>query len=303
MDRKVILITGGSSGLGNAFCWRSALEGHTVVGTSRDPRFQPAAWELIPLDVMDQGSVDRAVERVIARHGRIDVLVNNAGIGIQGAAEDVDPSMAMRAFDTNFFGLHRMCRAVLPHMRDQGSGLIINIGSIIGNYGMPFRGFYSATKAAVDRYSEALRMEVRPFGIHVVVVEPGGYRTNIARSRLRPARRGGAYAAGYARSMRALDRDQAYCQDPDECAALVHRIIRSDGPGPTYRPGQFMARLSVLLKKVVPERLFEHFLSMRYGWGAAAGPERTAPAVPERRPRAEEALQPYHDLSHGRSGA
>lgn len=265
VDQKVILVTGGSTGLGNAFCWRLAERGHKVVGTSRAPAFEPATWELIQLDVMEDASVQRAVETVLERHGRIDVLVNNAGVGIQGAAEDMDMDTGMRGFQTNFFGLHRMCRAVLPHMRKQGSGTIINISSIVANYGIPYRGFYSATKAAVDRYSETLRMEVRPFGIHVVVVEPGGYRTNIGPSRLRPSQISPAYDDGYERSMHTLEQDEQLCRDPDECAGLVVRIVDSGSPAHTYRPAQPIARLSVLLKRVMPGTLFERILWKHYG--------------------------------------
>lgn len=264
-QQKVILVTGGSTGLGNAFCWRLAEQGHTVVGTSRAPAFEPTTWELIQLDVMEDASVQRAVETVLERHGRIDVLINNAGVGIQGAAEDMDMDTGMRGFQTNFFGLHRMCRAVLPHMRERGSGMIINISSIVANYGIPYRGFYSTTKAAVDRYSETLRMELRPFGIHVVVVEPGGYRTNIGRSRLKPERISLAYDDGYERSMRTLEQDEQLCRDPDECAEQVVRIVASNSPAHTYRPAQPIARLSVLLKNLIPETLFERILWKHYG--------------------------------------
>ncbi|MCW5900544.1 MAG: SDR family oxidoreductase [Flavobacteriales bacterium] len=262
---KVILVSGGSSGLGNAFCWRLAESGHTVVGTSRKPDFEPMGWELIQLDVMDPASVRRAVDHVLLRHGRIDVLVNNAGVGIQGSVEDLDDDLVMRAFHTNFFGLHHMCDAVLPHMRYRRSGLIVNISSIISNYGLPFRGFYSASKAAVQRYSEALRMELRPFGVHVSVVEPGGYRTNIGRDRLRPDAPSDAYGEAYARSMDTLHKDETMCRDPDECAVLVVRIVGSRRPAHMYRPAQRIARLSVALKRLLPGTWFEGMLWKHYG--------------------------------------
>lgn len=262
---KVIFVTGGSRGLGKAFCERFAEEGHHVVGTSRDPLFKPEGWELIKLDVRDDESVQAAVDRVIATYGRIDVLVNNAGVGIQGAVEDIGMDLAMDAFQTNFFGLHRMCRAVLPLMRERRSGLIINISSIVANYGMPFRAFYSASKAAMDRYSETMRMEVKPFGIDVVVVEPGGYKTGIARHRIRPEHITDAYAPGYYRSMSMLDHDTIYCREPEECAVHLARIVGSFSPATIYRPAQAMAKLSVLMKRFLPERLFETMLWKHYG--------------------------------------
>lgn len=264
-DAKVILVTGGSSGLGNAFCWHLAMEGHQVIGTSRVPLFDPTAWELISLDVRDPASVKRAVDLVIQQYGRIDVLVNNAGVGIQGPVEDLDDERIRQAFETNFHGLHRMCAAVLPHMRERASGLIVNISSIVANYGMPFRGFYSASKAAVQRYSEALRMELRPFGVNVVVVEPGGYRTNIGRDRLRPAQVSKVYTTHYERSMAALHNDETFCRDPDECARLITRIVESRRPLHIYRPAQPVARLSVWLKRSLPGRVFESLLWRHYG--------------------------------------
>jgi NAD(P)-dependent dehydrogenase (short-subunit alcohol dehydrogenase family) len=262
---KVILVTGGSRGLGRAFCERFALEGHHVTGTSRAPLFEPEGWDLITLDVREDESVQAVVDRVIATYGRIDVLVNNAGVGIQGAVEDIDMNMAMDAFQTNFFGLHRMCRAVLPFMRKRKSGLIINISSIVANYGMPFRAFYSASKAAVDRYSETMRMEVKPFGIDVVVVEPGGYKTGIAQHRIRPSHITDDYGAGYNRSMAMLDHDNVYCREPEECAAHLSRIVASSSPATIYRPAQAMAKMSVLMKRLLPERLFETMLWKHYG--------------------------------------
>jgi NAD(P)-dependent dehydrogenase (short-subunit alcohol dehydrogenase family) len=264
-DAKVILVTGGSSGLGNAFCWQLAEHGHTVIGTSRAPAFTPTGWELIQLDVRDPESVLRAVAEVIARHGRIDVLVNNAGVGIQGAVEDLDDDLVACAFETNFFGLHRMCDAVLPHMRAEGAGLIINISSIVANYGMPFRGFYSASKAAVQRYSEALRLELRPFGIRLTVVEPGGYRTNISRDRLRPGQASASYTERYERSMATLRKDEVTCLDPDECARLLVHIVASNDPDHMYRPAQGIAKLSVWMKRFLPGSLFESMLWRHYG--------------------------------------
>ena len=257
---KVILVTGGSSGLGNALCWRMAGQGHRVVGTSRKPAFVPTSWDLIAMEVMDDTSVQATVDHVIAKHGRIDVLVNNAGVGMQGPLEECDVDMAMHLFETDVLGVHRMCRAVLPHMRGQGIGLVINVGSIVGNYGMPYRGFYSAAKAALQRYSEVLRMEEQRFGIRVTTVEPGGFRSNIGRSRLRPTHISDAYQDRYSRSMKTLQRVEARCRDAEEFAMVMVGIVDGPAPAAIYRPAQPMALLSIVLKWSLPGRLFERVL-------------------------------------------
>lgn len=261
---KVILVTGACSGLGHAFCERLHREGHLVTGTCRDPWTQPEGWRLIRMDLTDDAAVQAAVDEVIRLHGRIDVLVNNAGVGIEGAVEDIGTDLAMKAVDTNLIGLHRMCRAALPSMRARGSGLIINISSMLAGFGMPYRTFYSATKAAVERYSEGLRGEVRPFGIKVVVVEPGGYRTNIRHARLRPKRASSAYRTRYHKAMAVLQEDEGRGLHPDGCARLLSRIVAMEDPADLYRPGQWTAKLGLLLRSLLPGRLFERLLRSRY---------------------------------------
>lgn len=261
---KVVLVTGGSSGLGKAICQRLAATGHTVTGTGRAPNEAPNGWVLIAMDVTDDASVQKAVDTVIARHSRIDVLVNNAGTGIQGAVEDIGDALAKRLFEANVFGLHRVCRAVLPHMRAQKSGLIINISSIAANFGLPYRAFYSASKAAVDRYGEALSIEVKPFGIQVVTVQPGEFNTNIPNARLRPDSISEPYRKGYERAMAILGGSLHYSRDPDELAVVVARIIASPRPRSVYRVAQGVQKLSVLLKKVLPGRAFERMVGKHF---------------------------------------
>lgn len=261
---QVVLVTGGSSGLGQAMCSRLAAAGHTVIGTGRDPKEQPHGYTLVAMDITDEASVGRAVQEVLARHGRIDVLINNAGLGIQGPAEDITPELGQRLFDANFFGLHRVCRAVLPGMRAQGKGLIINVSSIAANFGLPYRAFYSASKAAVDRYSEALSIELKPFGVKVVVVQPGEFNTRIATGRLRPEHISPAYTKGYDRAMEVLGGSLHYSRDPDELAVVVARIINDPTPALTYRVAQGVQKLSVLLKKLLPGRRFERMVGKHY---------------------------------------
>ncbi len=173
-------------------------------------------------------------------------------------------ALAQKLFDANLFGVHRVCRAVLPQMRSQKSGLIINISSLAANFGLPYRAFYSASKAAVDRYGEALSIELKPFGIHVVTVQPGEFKTNIATTRLRPATVSAHYAAGYNRAMEILGGSMHYSRDPDELAVVVARIIASPHPRSVYHVAEGKQKLSVLLKKLLPGRMFERMVGKHY---------------------------------------
>jgi NAD(P)-dependent dehydrogenase (short-subunit alcohol dehydrogenase family) len=263
---KVILITGGTSGLGRSMCERLAATGHRVYGTGRRVNGMEArsGYTMVGMDVTDAHSVNKAVELVLKETGRIDVLINNAGLGIQGPVEDIDPGLAHRLMDTNVYGPHRLMRAVLPAMRAQGSGLIINISSIAANFGLPYRGFYSASKAALDRLSEALSTEVARFGIHVVTVQPGEFNTNIAGSRLQPDVIGEANREGYEKAMAVLGGSMHYSRDPDELALVVARIIADPKPRSVYRVAKGVQELSVMLKKLLPGRMFERMLRKHY---------------------------------------
>src|SRR5215212_8029645 len=174
MKSKIALVTGASSGIGQATAQRLAMAGYKVYGTSRrGAQAGQRSFEMLPLDVTSDESVEAAVREVIRLEGRIDLLVNNAGFGVaSGGAEESSIEQARSIFETNFFGLVRMTRAVVPHMRRQRSGRIINIGSVVGLLPMPYGALYAATKHAVEGYSESLDHEVRTRGIRVSVIEP-----------------------------------------------------------------------------------------------------------------------------------
>jgi len=262
---KVVLVTGGGSGLGKAICARLAAQGDIVYGTSRKlGTVMSDRVHALVMDLTDELSVTRAVEEVIHKEGHIDVVVNNAGVGFQGPAEDTPPALAAQTFDTNVLGAHRVCRAVLPHMRGVRSGLIINISSVAANFGLPYRAFYSATKAALDRYGEALALEVARFGIDVVTVQPGEFKTNIAGSRLRPATISDAHKAGYEKAMSILDSSLHYGRDPDELAQVVAKVIASPRPKTRYLVAQGVQRISVLASKLMPGRMFQRMLKKHY---------------------------------------
>lgn len=265
MEKKesaVVLLTGASSGLGAALSKALSSNGFIVYGTGRSwvNGQENDGIHQVKLDVTDTKSISQAVEYVINATGRIDVLINNAGVGIQGAAEDLSSADARRAFDTNFFGIHELIRAVLPHMRAQQSGKIINISSIAANMGLPYRGFYSASKAALDKYSEALNMEMSPWNIHVSCVEPGDFKSNIAASRIKPEVLSDAHAEGYERCMDKLAGQMNHAQSPDKVVKQVLSLARSKKPVFRARVGAPLEKLAVHLRYWLPSSVFQGML-------------------------------------------
>ena len=204
---KVVLITGGSSGIGKSIGEFLHQRGFVVYGTSRNPeRVLNSVFPLVALDVRDADSIHAAVAKVIAASGRLDIVINNAGVGITGPLEEIPMEEMKNNFDTNFFGPIEVMKAVLPQMREQKSGLIINVTSIAGYMGLPYRSIYSASKGALELITEALRMEVKSFGIHITNVAPGDFATNIASGRYHaPVIKGSAYEVSYGESLRTMD--------------------------------------------------------------------------------------------------
>jgi NAD(P)-dependent dehydrogenase (short-subunit alcohol dehydrogenase family) len=221
--------------------------------------------QLIPLDVTSDDSVAAAVRFVLEREGVVDVVVNNAGFGSAGAVEDTTIDEAREQFDTNFFGAMRVCRAVLPAMRRQGSGCIVNVSSIAGQVGVPFQALYSASKFAVEGFTEALRMEVAPFGIRVVLVEPGDFCTGFTGNR-RLARSPitDAYRERQTRAIGVMEHDETHGATPEAVARLVHRIITRRSPRLRYAVGPVSERVALLLKRFAPARLFEWGIATYY---------------------------------------
>lgn len=265
MNAQVVLITGASSGIGQACAQYLARQGYRVFGTSRRPGASTADFQMIPMDVTDEDSVRRGVEEVIRQAGRLDVLVNNAGFGIAGAVEDTSPEEALAQLETNFFGVLRLCRAVLPIMRAQGSGTIVNIGSLAGLIALPFQGLYSASKFALEGLSEALRMEVQPFGIRVVLIEPGDVRTNFTSSRRRTqASAGSPYAERMERALAVAEYDEQHGVPPEAVARVLGRILRLRHPRLRYRAGSLFQKFAASAKRFLPEVVFEWAVKKYY---------------------------------------
>jgi len=263
---KVVLITGASSGIGKSIAAYLHQKGYLVYGTSRKTEsISEAGFPLLQLDVLDPKSIQKAVDFIIAKENRLDVLINNAGMGITGPIEDT-PTDEMRAvFNTNLFGAIDVMKAVLPQMRVQKSGTILNITSIAGYMGLPFRGLYSATKGALELVTEAIRMEVKGFGIHVVNVAPGDFATNIAAGRYHtPVFEDSAYKKSYQENLDLMNAHVNAGMDPLAMAKAVHAILGTKQPKIHYKVGGFLEKLSIVLKRILPDSLYEKLLMNHY---------------------------------------
>lgn len=263
---KVVLITGASSGIGKRVAQYLSARGMTVYGTSRKPENSTInGITLLPLDVTNVKSIKEAVDMVIRKEGRLDVLINNAGMGITGPIEDTPTDEMRKVFDTNFFGAIDVMKTVLPYMRKQRSGLIINITSIAGYMGLPFRGVYSATKGALELVTEAIRMEVKEFGIEITNVAPGDFATNIAAGRYHtPVFEDSPYKKVYAENLALMDSHVTGGKPPELMAKAVYRIISKKNPKVHYKVGASMEKLSIVLKRILPDKLYERLLMNHY---------------------------------------
>jgi len=260
----VILVTGGSSGIGRAAVLGLARQGHRAYAAGRDPAALPIPS--VRMDVDDDASVAAGVGEVLERERRLDAVVNAAGFGIAGAVEDTSVDEARAQFETNVFGVLRVCRAVLPVFRRQGSGLIVNVSSIAGRVGLPFQAFYAASKFALEGLTEALRMEVLSFGIHVVLVEPGDFATGFTDRRRQTAASAAnpAYRERFLKAMAVIEKDERGAAPPDAVARLIARIVALPAPRLRYTVGPGAQRATPLLKALLPQALFERLIADHY---------------------------------------
>src|SRR3954452_24188107 len=273
MTTRVALVTGGSSGIGEQTALLLREAGFTTYAVARrvDRMGEPpwAGVPTFPMDVTDDASMVAGIDRVIAEQGRLDVLVNNAGYGSYGAVEDVPIDEARRQFEVNVFGLARLTQLVTPHRRRQGSGRIINISSIGGKFYEPFGAWYHATKFAVEGFSDSLRMELKPFGIEVVLVEPGPIITEwneIARDSLLE-RSGdtdyGRYARRAHRVLTEFDKP-GRASRPEDVARKIRKAVTTRRPAARYPVGRG-ARMITSSRDLLPDRVFDQVVSRMYG--------------------------------------
>ena len=258
LERKIALVTGASSGIGEATAERLAQGGYTVYGTSRRrARADHRSFEMLTLDVTSDASVDAAVSEVIRLEGRIDLLVNNAGFGVAPAgAEESSIDQARSIFETNFFGIVRMTRAVVPHMRRHGSGRIINIGSVLGFLPMPYGALYVATKHAIEGYSESLDHELRTRGIRVLVIEPAYTKTQFDANLLQPDSTLDEYRDARVAAGKRMTELIEKGDEPGVVADVVLEAATAAHPKLRYTAGGIAGRLR-LLRRFAPARLVD----------------------------------------------
>ncbi|WP_418510144.1 SDR family oxidoreductase [Corallibacter sp.] len=263
---KVVLITGGSSGIGKSIGEFLTEKGYTVFGTSRNPdKYKNSKFKLVALDVADFLSIQNAVKTVIDTVGHLDILINNAGAGITGAIEEIPDAEIKRNFETNFFGPINVIKAVLPQMRKQNSGLIINVTSIAGYMGLPYRGIYSASKGALELVTEAFRMEIKGFNIDMTNVAPGDFATNIASGRYHaPVLDDSPYKIPYGNTLKLMDSHVDSGKDPLLMAKAVYKIINTKKPKAHYKVGEFLQKFSIVLKRILPDKVYEKMLMNHY---------------------------------------
>jgi len=268
--KKVVLITGASSGMGKVTAELLAANGYIVYGAARRMEkmkdIETLGVKTLKMDVTDEASIVAGVEQIIAEQGAVDILINNAGFGFYGTVEDVPIADAKYQLDVNLFGAARLIQLVLPKMREKGWGKIVNISSIAGKFAMPFGGWYHASKFALEGLSDSLRNEVKDFGIDVIIIEPGGIKsewTDIAAGNLMKNTGNSAYDPMRNRLVRFMTKlnkaNEKPEASPEVIAKLIKKGIEAKNPKTRYSAG-YMARLSLFGKKWLSDKMFDKIL-------------------------------------------
>jgi len=268
MEKKVILITGASSGIGKSAARELAEAGHIVYGAARRvdqmEDLRPSGVGVIALDVTDHPAIEKAVDQILEEQGRIDVLINNAGYGLYGAVEDISIEEARYQFEVNLFGLAQLTKSVLPPMREQGSGRIINISSVGGKIYTLLGAWYHATKHALEGWSDSLRLELKPHGIDVVLIEPGAIDTNFDEVMAGPMKERsgqGAYAEQVDSVVRGLERfyTPENSSPPEVVSHTIQKAVEARRPRTRYATGKF-SRPLIFLRWLLSDRMFDRML-------------------------------------------
>lgn len=263
--RKTALVTGASSGIGRASAEALARAGFTVFGASRKPSGNtPSQVSMLACDVTDEASVTSLISKVLERSGRIDVLVNNAGLGLFGGAEESSATQVQRLYDVNLFGAIRMINAVLPMMRAQAQGRIINLSSALGFVPAPYSAHYAGSKFALEGYSESLDHETRAFNIRVSLIEPGTVKGSFDQNALEPDRTMAVYDTGRAWVHDFIRKSLPTAVDPKDVAEAV--LLAATAPRPRLRyPVGKVAKQVSLLRRLMPARIFDKVLRQKFG--------------------------------------
>ena len=266
---KVALVVGASSGVGKCCAEYLSDQGYTVYGTSRNAPFPEESSHqdesktlMMPLDVTKEETIKKAVDYIVEKEGRIDLLLNCAGYSLSGAVEDISLAEAQAVFNTNVFGIMMVCRKVLPFMRKQRSGLIVNISSVAGLISVPYQSMYSASKYALEAVTEALRIETKPFGINVSLIEPGDMKTNFKRTYAKDAAHS-PYQERLKAAINAMIKSEQSGPGPEVVLKELKKILNSKNPPVRLIVG-FEYKLINLLKRLLPSQSLEGIVSKIY---------------------------------------
>jgi short-subunit dehydrogenase len=264
--KQTVLITGATSGIGNSIGKYLSGKGYVVYGTGRNPKEKEKdGIRFVAMDVSKKETIAAAVDEILQKEGKIDFLINNAGMGITGPIEETPDEEIARVFEVNYFGAIKVIKAVLPSMRENGGGFIINITSIAGYMGLPYRGIYSATKGALELTTEAFRMEIKDFNIKMTNIAPGDFATNIAAGRYHaPLMKGSPYEKQYGKTLEIMDKHVDSGEDPILMAKKVHDVMQEKNPTIHYKVGAFLQKFSIALKHVLPDKMYEKMLLKHY---------------------------------------
>ena len=259
---KIVLITGASSGIGKSIALFLNEKGFKVYGTCRNPKkYNISKFSLLKCDINSISEIEDVINFIIKKESRIDVLINNAGIGITGPIEETTDEDIKSAFQTNVFGPIDIIKKCIPSMRKNNNGLIINITSVLGYFGIPYRGIYCSTKSSLEIIGEVLSMELKKFNIRVVNVAPGDFKTDIASRRIdTKLNKMSLYNTDYKESIQSANKHVNEADDPEIIAILIYKIIISKSPKIHYKVGTFIQKFSIILKMLLPDKLFEKIL-------------------------------------------
>lgn len=260
---KVIIITGSSSGIGLCLAEYFGKKGNKVYGLSRK-MVQSEYFTTIPTDITDNEQVKNAVHQILDKENRVDVLINNAGMGMVGAVEDSDKERIIKLFNLNLVGAVQMMSAVMPKMREQGKGMIINVSSIGSEMGLPFRGFYSASKSALDKVVEAMRYEVSPWNVEVCTLHLGDIKTNIAENRIK-TEVSAPYKTIFEKVYALMNAHVDSGTEPIEVAEYVEKLLGKRKWKAHYYFGKLGQKIGVPLKWILPQNFYESLMKKYNG--------------------------------------
>ncbi len=264
---KVVLITGSSSGFGKLIAKKLSDFGFKVYGTCRDSKKykKPKKYELISCDITKSSDLKKIIKYITDKEKKIDILINNAGIGFTGPIEEILSENLIKTFETNLFGHIKLMQSIVPMMRKNKSGLIINITSIAAYNSIPFVGVYSSTKASLKIIGESLNMELHSYGIKVVNIAPGDYKTNAINNRSdTKIKNNSPYYESYNSLIKHWDLNMKKSRNPNEIADLVFKVIKTPNPKINYVIGGFLQKISIKLRKILPEKIYQKLIMNHY---------------------------------------